>query len=180
MTNISMYDSDTGLPQGNGSAKNLAFEEKSYFRRYDENDEASDFFEMIITDVSEQFSEGEARFNVLSDGFVSFATGANPINISIQGWLFVNEENDQRLSFLKRYQDQYRGTEATKIRDLVGDLELLFVLKDTQFKLNLISCQVKENAAIPDYTHVTLAGVAYDYQAQYVPVEYSSDDAEVD
>lgn len=168
MPNPTIYTHPTNQPQGRSQASEFEFREKSYFTLLHQ-EEIPDFWEMIITDVNEQFSEGESRINVLSDTFMSFATGAHPIQVSISGWLYVSEEQDHRVDFLNLYEHYFRGSAVSRSRKEGEDgWELQFMLKHTYFKLNLMNCQVQDTVTVPDFTKISLTGTAYDYGSLYV------------
>jgi len=161
----SIFDSDTGaLDSGTWSGGGtdvhnvLKTEDLSVFRYTGEEGETL-FQDMVIVNIAETFSEGESRADVMTDTYVSFATGAQPIGITISGYLVRLTKYDSRIDFLKVYDEKLRGT---KIGAVEWDLE--FCLKDaTIFTLALQRVQIIDSIQFPDMTAVSLQGVAYNY-----------------
>lgn len=116
--------------------------------------------DMLITAISESLEEGFAQIIVKSDSFVTFATGAMPIGISIQGFLARVPGKDDRLSFLSAYEKFMRGTQVSK-----QGVDMEFLLKGrAMFKFSLQGVDVSETTQYENLTGVTLTGVGYDYQ----------------
>jgi len=124
-----------------------------------------EFFDMILESLTEIFSEGESRSDTLSDAFVSFATGAMPIQVIISGYLLRNPSYDNRLDFLHAYDTLLRGSALEK-----AGSHLEFILKSgLVFKLSLQAMSFMEDVAYEDLTGITLQGVAYDYMSTVIP-----------
>ena len=121
--------------------------------------EQETFHDILITSISEAFSEGESRHGVITDSFISLATGANPIKINLSGYLIRAQSQDNRSDFLKVYKSSFRGTAAQ--RNLH---HLEFLLKGScSFKFSLHDLSVVESTTLQDLTQVVLTGIAYDY-----------------
>jgi hypothetical protein len=118
------------------------------------------FASLLVTSISEAFIEGEARTQLLSDNFVSFATGGTPIGIVITGLLLKVTTADHRADFIDSYNDYLRGTAAT----LAGE-QVTFMLKQkTVFDFDIQRVGFAEAAVLPEITQVTIEGVASNYQ----------------
>jgi hypothetical protein len=131
---------------------------------------ASDFFletiyqDMLVTGITEAFTEGESRHDTLADTYVSFSTGANPTAVTISGFLIKGLDEDNSAAFMAAYDSYMRGTAVER-----QSLHLHFLLKKTRsFKFSLHSLSVGDTVSRPGMTQVVLTGIAYDYAV--VPV----------
>jgi len=115
---------------------------------------------MLVTALSESLEEGYAQRDVLSDSFVTLATGAMPTGITMRGFVARLPEQDGRIDFLDLYDKYLRGTQVEKA---ALDLEVLLKGRCV-FKLALQNVQVNESTQYENLTEITLAGVGYDYQ----------------
>lgn len=115
--------------------------------------------DLIVTGITEGFSEGNHLLDVFGDSFVSFSTGANPIGINIQGYLVKLKEYDNRIDFLEIYENQIRGT---AVQSENRELQFLFN-QTTKFTFYVQSIQVLESAPLPELTGVSMQGVAFEY-----------------
>jgi len=117
------------------------------------------FWKIIITSVAEQHSEAYSLVNTLSDSFVIFATGANPISLSLTGFVLHGKNKDYYTDFTYLYNTIFRGTELRK-----NKLILEFLVKDTFMNLYVTGMSPNFNSTMQDFIPVTIQGIAYNYE----------------
>lgn len=116
------------------------------------------FWKLRVTGIQEKHAEGDYTVNTLADTFLTYSTGAMPIQISIQGKLLTMKDQDHRLDFLNLYEKCFRGT---KLQDY--GIFLAFTLKDTQFYLRPTNLNVGQTSELAGWTTIQLQGVAFNY-----------------
>jgi len=125
--------------------------------------------DMIVSSITESFTEGDSLVDTLGDAFLSFATGASPIGITIQGFVLRLKGYDSRADLIDMYKTSMRGSAAQ-----AQNKHLEFLLKQSErFTFALQQMQITENAQYPDFTAVTMQGVAFDFEI--VSLEAASD-----
>lgn len=117
-----------------------------------------DFWQLIVTNFSETHSEFSSAHNTLSEAYVWFATGPSPIAIQITGMLLAERDYDYRTRFLFLYAAALRARQLT-----LNERTLQFVLKDTCMHLVVTQLSFSESVKNPDYSVVTISGLAYKY-----------------
>lgn len=126
-------------------------QQKAYFKIED-----SYYYEMIITDIKENHSEGVDVVNPLADTTFSLNMGANPITVSITGYLYISEGYNQRDDFTQYYDTKLRGTKGLKI---------MFGFNDTIFNLKVHSLRIGESSRLQGAVNLSIEGVGYKYNA---------------
>ena len=121
-----------------------------------------DFWELIVTEYSEQHAENMAVHNVLSESFCWFATGPAPVQVSLTANLLTSDAKDHRTHFLYMYTSNMRVKQLSR-----SARTLTLVMKDTVMKLFILSLSFSENSQMPDFSTVTISGIGYKYQNMY-------------
>jgi hypothetical protein len=136
----------------------------SVFRFKDDTDTPV-YQDLFITNITEGFSEGHHLIDVFGDSFVDFSFGANPIGVTIQGYLVKLKEYDSRADFLDVYEKKIRGTAVQS-----ADRELQFLFNQTtRFIFYIQQLQVAENAQLAELTGVSMQGISFDYEVVTLP-----------
>lgn len=120
-----------------------------------------DFYDFILISFQEQHAEAVTVKNVLSDTFVAFATGARPVQISLQGMLPMLSANDARLDFHELYTSYFRGTRLKQQK-----LLLRFFVKKTLLNLYIQSMNMAVSADLEDMVSFNVSGLGAAYQVQ--------------
>lgn len=160
------FNTESGQLEGRSATSGYSFSEKAFFRLTDQS-EVPDFWEIIVTDISEQLRDGESRTLTVSDAFISFSTGALPIQVAISGWLNCNKAQDHRIDFLSMYQSSFRGPVSAQNKRDLNALEVAFFYNTTQYDIQLTQCRILDSVSMPGHSKVTLQGVAYNYGSFY-------------
>lgn len=121
-----------------------------------------DFWELIVSDYSEQHAENMSVHNVLSESFCWFATGPAPVQVNITAHLLTSDAHDYRTHFLYLYTSNMRVKQLSR-----NARTLTLVLKDTVMKLFILSLSFSESSDMPDFSTVTISGIGYKYQNMY-------------
>ena len=120
---------------------------------------AANFWQIIITSITEGHSEKSLVHNTLSENVSVFAAGALPVQINITGKLLRTASNDHHFEFLRRYVDELR---ARKL-----DLEertCTFVSKDTTFRIIIEALVLESSVENESYVDISIQGHAYGYR----------------
>lgn len=120
---------------------------------------AANFWQIIITSITEGHSEKSLVHNTLSENVSVFAAGALPVQINITGKLLRTASNDHHFEFLRRYVDELR---ARKL-----DLEertCTFVSKDTTFRIIVEALVLESSVENESYVDISIQGHAYGYR----------------
>lgn len=112
------------------------------------------YFELIITDLKENHSEGVDIVNPMADDNFSFTMGAMPINVSISGFVYNTKTYNQRDILTKKYEEELRGTRNKVIN---------FIYKDIIMRLKILSVNVNTSRNIEDLTAIHLEGTGFKY-----------------
>ncbi len=134
-------------------AATLSMQGKAYFRGPN-----SVFWEMIITEFSEDHNEKYALHDTHAHAYLMHAMGAQPINVRITGYLASGRDVDHRVQFLKRYFGEYTPRVTDK-----PNYDLQVVIKHTTFNMLITQLVVNESNELEDFTTVSLEGLAYNY-----------------
>lgn len=118
-----------------------------------------DFWELIVTDYSEAHSEKHAIVNSLSESFCWFATGANPIQISLTAKVLTGGDKDYRTEFLYQYTANLRARQLSQ-----NSRTLAMVMKDTLVRLYVLSLNFNESSQEPDFSTFTMTALGYKYK----------------
>ena len=70
---------------------------------------AANFWQIIITGITEGHSEKSLVHNTLSENVSVFSAGAMPVQVSITGMLLRTRTDDHHFEFLQRYVDGLRA-----------------------------------------------------------------------
>lgn len=127
------------------------------------------FWQYILNNITENHIEGHALKNTLADTFSVYTMGAQPIQISMNGYLQTTMDMDHRVDFLNIYHNKIRGTNLEKNR-----LEMVFVLKDTTMRLRIRNINVGNSSQISDMTRLAINGIGYKYKVHGVNIEYQT------
>lgn len=119
------------------------------------------FWEFISQAYTENHSEGHCIRNTQSDTYLMVATGANPISISLSGYLYTTPTSDTRIDFMEMYNTLLRGT---RLADL--NLVLNFVMKDTVMCLRITDISFGSVSSMSDMTSMTINGIGYKYKVR--------------
>lgn len=120
---------------------------------------SDDFWELILTDFTEDHAEKVGMNNTLSEAFCWFAMGPSPVQIDLTGHLLTSGDKDYRTKFLYQYVANMRAKQLSqKARTLT------LVVKDTVMKLLILSLHFTESKDMPDFSTVNITGVGYNYR----------------
>lgn len=121
---------------------------------------------LFVTDYVESHKEGHFVYNSFSDTNVGFSTGALPIQVTISGFLPLNPQYNSKLDFMSMYRLFLRGSQ-TKVYNVYTNkfykIPMVFQLKKTFLKLNLTNLTLNTSVEMPDFEHVTISGIGYNY-----------------
>ena len=120
---------------------------------------AANFWQIIITSITEGHSEKSLVHNTLSENVSVFAAGALPVQVNITGKLLRTASSDHHFEFLRRYVDELR---ARKL-----DLEeriCTFVSKDTTFRIIVEALVLESSVENESYVDISIQGHAYGYR----------------
>lgn len=119
------------------------------------------FWQIIIQEIAEAFSETASLHNTLSDSISLFTTGAAPIEVTITGKLLVTSSEDHRLVFLQNYIEAFRARKVEQSQRM-----LTFVSQDTSYKLLIQSIALGDTTDFETYVDISIQGLGYRYQMQ--------------
>lgn len=130
------------------------------------------FWKLVLTNFNEQHSEGHFLFNPVSDTFSVYTTGAMPIMVSLQGFLYMTPDQDHRMDFVKLYNDRLRGTQLRKHRVVI-----VLTMKDTTMRLRLSSVNMSYAATMDEWVQVSMNGAGFAYKIQPLGVPFTRNPA---
>ena len=110
----------------------------------------------ILTDYNENTSEGYDLRDTMSDTYTVMATGSNPTQVTLTGFLPLYKGTDLRLDFLFMYHVALRGSMAQKY----GIYAFLSLGTGVANIINIQSFSVQQDANMQDMVPFTLTGVA--------------------
>ena len=119
----------------------------------------ANFWQIIITSITEGHSEKSLVHNTLSENVSVFAAGALPVQVNITGMLLRTASNNHHFEFLKRYVD---GLRARKLS--VEERTCTFVSKDTSFKIIIEALVIESSVENETYVNISIQGHAYGYK----------------
>lgn len=119
------------------------------------------FWEMLIQSSQESHAESLQVLNVLSDGFVSFSLGPNPIQITITGYLFTTREEDSRSDLQYLYQNAMRGSAQRGL-----NIPLIYSIKNSVMRLYPLDLSLGVASEGQDRVDFTMTAVASNYRTQ--------------
>lgn len=134
--------------------------------------ESEGFWEILITTFTERHADAYQVTKVLSDTFVGFAMGAVPVQVNIDGFLFMTRDEDHRIDFMKIYDALFRGSRAQEL-----GAEIIFTLLGTTMKLWVTRMQLSHTVNYSDVAQVSISGVGVKYATTMIDIE---DDTNVD
>lgn len=146
MTTYSIYSAEESLPVSTVSTDD---ETTSVFIL----DSGEEFTDIVITSVSEGFSEKGVTKSTLSDNFVMFCSGANPIRITISGKFPVYANKDNRLDFMSFYNTELRGSK----------FNMGFYYDSTYMRVYVVGVSTGETTASEDMVDFSITGYAFNY-----------------
>jgi hypothetical protein len=120
------------------------------------------WWQMIVTSVTEEHAENHDLHNTLAHTVVSYALGPQPVAVSITGYLLSGYTDDMVGSFFEKYLADFRANRLTKT-----DRLLQFNYRDTSFTLYIETIGVNQGAGQDDYTEVCIEGYACHYRTNY-------------
>jgi hypothetical protein len=115
-------------------------------------------WQMLISNFTEQHVDASTVINTLSDSFVAFASGAMPIAVEMQGYVYMLNEEDHRLDFIGFYTDFLRGTMLQRWK-----LILNFFIRGTYFQLQVTDLDVQHASNMEDVAMVSMRGIGCRY-----------------
>lgn len=118
-----------------------------------------EFYNFILMGYREDHGESMSMKNVISDTYCAFATGANPISVSVQGVLPMALEADRRLDFHYLYNNYFRGAKLQKQK-----LILQLYIKSTFYVLYILSLNMSITSDTQDICQFSLSGIGANYQ----------------
>lgn len=125
-----------------------------------------EFFDFILLGIQEQHSDATSIKNVLSDSYCAFATGANPVQILLQGMLPMTLTFDHRLDFHELYNSYFRGTKLKQQK-----LLLRIFVKQTVFNLYIQSINMGVSSQVEDMATFSINGIGYAYRVNLAKTE---------
>lgn len=120
---------------------------------------AANFWQIIITGITEGHSEKSLVHNTLSENVSVFSAGAMPVQVSITGMLLRTRTDDHHFEFLQRYVDGLRARRLS-----LDDRTCTFVSKDTSFKLIIEALVLESSVDNETYVNISIQGHAYGYK----------------
>ena len=120
---------------------------------------AANFWQIIITGLTEGHSEKSLVHNTLSENVSVFSAGAMPVQVSITGMLLRTRTDDHHFEFLQRYVDGLRARRLS-----LDDRTCTFVSKDTSFKLIIEALVLESSVDNETYVNISIQGHAYGYK----------------
>lgn len=120
---------------------------------------AANFWQIIITGITEGHSEKSLVHNTLSENVSVFSAGAMPVQVSITGMLLRTRTDDHHFEFLQRYVDGLRARRLS-----LNDRTCTFVSKDTSFKLIIEALVLESSVDNETYVNISIQGHAYGYK----------------
>ena len=120
---------------------------------------AANFWQIIITGITEGHSEKSLVHNTLSENVSVFSAGAMPVQVSITGMLLRTRTDDHHFEFLQRYVDGLRARRLS-----LDDRTCTFVSKDTSFKLIIEALVLESSMDNETYVNISIQGHAYGYK----------------
>ena len=120
---------------------------------------AANFWQIIITGITEGHSEKSLVHNTLSENVSVFSAGAMPVQVSITGMLLRTRTDDHHFEFLQRYVDGLRARRLS-----LDDRTCTFVSKDTSFKLIIEALVLESSVNNETYVNISIQGHAYGYK----------------
>lgn len=120
---------------------------------------AANFWQIIITGITEGHAEKSLVHNTLSENVSVFSVGAMPVQVSITGMLLRTRTDDHHFEFLQRYVD---GLRARKLS--LDERTCTFVSKDTSFKLIIEALVLESSVNNETYVNISIQGHAYGYK----------------
>jgi len=112
----------------------------------------------VVTSLREQHAEGYYVSNPVADTYAMYTTGAMPIQISMDGFLYSTKDQDHRMEFLIYYLSCMRGTDLTREK-----LIIVFLLKNTMMRLRIQSINLNQTSQIQDFAQMGITGVGFSY-----------------
>ena len=134
-------------------AATLSLQGKAYFRGPN-----SIFWEMVISEFSEEHAEKYALHDTHSHTYLMHAMGSQPINVHISGYLASGRDVDHRVQFLKRYFEEF----TPRVTDR-PNYDLQVVIKHTTFNMLITQMSVNESNELEDFTSISIEGLAFNY-----------------
>ncbi len=116
------------------------------------------FWELLITKLTETHVEQYSMLQTLSNGTSIFSSGSAPVRIEIDGYLAAGEDMDYRVRFLKKYIMEFR---ENRLRAKNRMLEVH--VRHTYFYLEISSISMVESVELPEYMVVGITGIAHEY-----------------
>ena len=116
------------------------------------------FWQVFVTSYVESHSEGHITIPTFSDVYVGSAMGANPIRLSITGFIPCNPVYNAKLDFLSFYNLFLRGS-----RQKINKLPFVFTIGNVNCNIRLSSIEVTTDTNIPDFVSVSIQGTGYKY-----------------
>lgn len=120
---------------------------------------AANFWQIIITGITEGHSEKSLVHNTLSENVSVFSAGTMPVQVSITGMLLRTRTDDHHFEFLQRYVDGLRARRLS-----LDDRTCTFVSKDTSFKLIIEALVLESSVDNETYVNISIQGHAYGYK----------------
>lgn len=120
---------------------------------------AANFWQIIITGITEGHSEKSLVHNTLSENVSVFSAGAMPVQVSITGMLLRTRTDDHHFEFLQRYVDGLRARRLS-----LDDRTCTFVSKDMSFKLIIEALVLESSVDNETYVNISIQGHAYGYK----------------
>ena len=120
-------------------------------------------WQVYVSTMHERHNEAIYHENVFADTHLTFAMGAEPIEVNIQGFVATNPVHNARLDFYTFYQLLLRGTAQKEL-----GINVVFKLQRTEMNLYLRSLQADIVPDMPDFTQINLVGVGLKYHIAVV------------
>lgn len=113
----------------------------------------------LITSFQEQHNEGYNVMNPVADTYGIYTTGAMPIQVAMDGFLYMTQDQDYRLDFITYYLSLLRGSFLRREK-----LTAVFMLKDTMMRLRIQDMNITHTSKIQDFAQMSIAGIGFSYQ----------------
>jgi hypothetical protein len=117
------------------------------------------YWRYLITSNDESHTEAYYVLNALADTFAVYATGALPIEISFDGYLYTSKNEDDRIDFIDFYLSKLRGTLLKR-----SNLVIVMIVKDTIYRIRTQRMNVGTSSTFQDWTRMSLSGIGFKYK----------------
>ena len=143
----------TGYPGKSIAVHGRTYEKKAYIKGN------NTFWAFMLMEYTEVHQEFYSLHDTLADTVVIHATGARPIEVTMQGYFAAGAALDTRMDFLHLYANDYRPSLLQG-----SNREVQVFIRDTMFKLLITSVSVQESVEVEDHTLISIVGRAYQYK----------------